>query len=683
MSKRSSKKSKSSKPPFPRRRRKPKSLKKPEKTEQKKISKPKSTAEIITGTLRLHARGFGFVIPAEPAKHPQDIFIPKQFTENAVDGDVVEVEINPRVNLEKGPEGRILQILKRGHTHLAGIILPALPTTTRKESPVFAHIPLLGSTRKVIVQPSDQPVTAGDRVILEVIKWGGEDSPTVCVVTQKMGNIEDPSCDVPAAIKEFDLRHLFLDSALEQAKKMGNKVLSKDLKDRLDLTKETCVTIDPETAKDFDDALSIQKNENGGFQLGVHIADVAYYVPFQSPLDQEASLRGNSTYFPGYCLPMLPHVLSDELCSLKQDVVRLTISVLMTFDQEGTLLNSRVERSFIKSKKRFTYGEAKSVLDGQKKSPFLLELQTMVELCQLLKTKRHMRGSIDFALPDLVIQVNEKGRPLGVKIEEYDITHQLVEEFMLKANEVVATTLTNRGKTLLYRVHEKPSNENMEDFFAMARALGFTLPVKPDQADIQKLFERAKTTPFSQQLAVGFIRNMKLATYSPNNVGHFGLGLEYYCHFTSPIRRYSDLITQRLLFTEEEDNVDLSKVALKCSDQERLSFRAESSVKLLKKLRLLKEYMEEDPTRSYTAIITRIKPFGLSFEMQTLFLEGFLHISELENDYFTYEPKQPALVGKRSKKSHVIGNQIQVRPLSIDLINLESKWELITEKPRR
>lgn len=652
------------------------------KTTKQPAGKKESETEIVTGTLRIHARGFGFVIPNELSKCSQDIFIPRQSTDNAVDGDLVEVELNPHINLEKGPEGRILSVLKRGHTHLAGIISPP-PTNSKEEVGLFAYVPLLGSNRRVIVQPShEKPAKIGDRVILRVIEWGEETSPTICMVSHQIGSINDPSCDVQAAIEEFDLRHVFPASALKQAQKIGDKVLQRDLVGRLDLSKENCITIDPETAKDFDDALSIKK-EQKGFKLGVHIADVAHYIPFGTPLDKEASLRGNSTYFPGYCLPMLPHQLSDELCSLKQDVIRLTISVLMTFDLEGHLLNSHIARSFIKSKKRFTYGEAKEVLDGKKKSPFSLDLKAMAELCQLLKNQRHLRGSLDFALPDFVIQVDEKGRPFGIKIEEYDITHQLVEEFMLKANEVVATTLTNRGKTLLYRVHEEPSQENMEDFFSMVRALGFTLPVKPDQKDMQKLFEKAKKTPFSQQLAIGFIRNMKLATYSPNNIGHFGLALEYYCHFTSPIRRYSDLVTQRLLFSEAEEPIDLIKIALKCSDQERLSFRAENNVKLLKKLRLLWAYMQEDQERSYLATITRIKPFGLSFEIQELLLEGFLHISELEDDYFTYEQKQPALVGKRSKKTHVMGNLIQVRPLSIDLIHLESKWELVTEKPRR
>jgi ribonuclease R len=317
--------------------------------------------------------------------------------------------------------------------------------------------------------------------------------------------------------------------------------------------------------------------------LGVHIADVAHYVRPGTPLDKEAIQRCNSTYFPGTCVPMLPEELSNELCSLKEGQIRLTVSVLMDFDKTGTLIKHQVVRSCIKSKKRLTYFQAKDILDGKAKSPHLKTLKSMVELCTLLKKKRYERGSIDFALPELVVVVNEKGEPEGLKKIEYDVTHQLVEEFMLKANEIVAMELHLRGKQLIYRVHEEPQEENFEDFLQLARTLGFHVPVQATSKDLQALFAEAKHTSFFQQLSVGFIRSMKLAQYSQENVGHFGLSLEHYCHFTSPIRRYSDLIIERLLFDEEPEGLDLEKIAKFCSDQERVSFRAEMSVKTLKK----------------------------------------------------------------------------------------------------
>jgi ribonuclease R len=282
-----------------------------------------------------------------------------------------------------------------------------------------------------------------------------------------------------------------------------------------------------------------------------------------------------------------------------------------------------------------------------------------------------------------VIIVDEKGQPHKTKRVEYDITHQLVEEFMLKANETVAKHLSDKGKPVVFRIHEAPDKEDFDDFYAMARSMGFTLPSAPSQKDIQALFEKAKKTPFAAQLAVGFIRSMNLAIYSPNNIGHYGLALEYYCHFTSPIRRYTDLVIQRLLFDQEGKDLEIDKIAEIASERERISFRAESSVKTLKKLRLMDHWMKEEPTEVYDAIITRIKPFGLFFDISHLMLEGFLHISELENDYFVFNESQNILVGRTSGKTHRTGDPIKVRPTAIDLVLLESKWELAVPKKER
>jgi ribonuclease R len=641
------------------------------------VKKPEP--DVVTGTLRMHPRGFGFVIPDHPSECPQDIFIPKHLVDNAVDGDKVEIAINPDSNSEKGPEGRIICILKRGRSHLGGTI-----RDIDTNGNLIAHVPLLGASKPVVVHPKNEMVLkVGDRVILKVLQWGNDTHPTLGEVSHYIGHITDPSCDIEAAIEEFDLRNHFGKAAIKDATSFGSKVSKKDLKGRVDLSKMTCFTIDPDTARDYDDALSLTKDKNGNYHLGVHIADVAHYIPPSSSLDLEAYERCNSTYFPGACIPMLPEELSNELCSLKAKVIRLTVSVLMEFDDEGSLLGHKIVRSYIKSSKRFTYQEAKEVLDGKKKSPFSASLKLMVDLCLLLKKKRYERGSIDFSLPDMSIEIDKKGQPTGIKIIEYDITHQLVEEFMLKANEVVAKHLSDKGKGLLYRIHEEPSSDNFQDFFNLARTLGFSLPSEPTTKDIQKLFNEAKHTSYAAQLSIGFIRSMKLAYYSPDNVGHYGLSLEHYCHFTSPIRRYTDLITERLLFDEEGENLDLHKVALKCSEQERISFRAETSVKILKKLRLLQILMKEDPERQYSAVVTRLKPFGLFFEIPEIMLEGFLHISQLENDYFFFDQQRNLLVGRSSGRVHRVGEPIKVQASSLNLILLESKWTLVTSAPRQ
>lgn len=639
-----------------------------------KISLKKEREEVVSGLLRMHPKGFGFVIPDNRALYPEDIFIPKHLTDGAVEGDLVEVVINQESVSEKGPEGKIVSVTKRARKHLGATI-----RLVNANGEIMAYAPLLGVSKPVLVfTPEDVSLKVGDRVILDVKEWGTDKEPTRCEFSHLIGNIEDPSCDVAAAVEEFDIRSSFSKAVVEQAKAYGKKVAEKELKKRLDLSKEECFTIDPDTAKDFDDALTLTKDRKGNFRLGVHIADVAHYVGAGTPLDKEALERCNSTYFPGTCIPMLPEELSNELCSLKPDVIRLTVSVLMDFDKQGTLLKHEVVRSYIKSKKRFTYFEAKEVLDG-KKSPHSKTLKLMVELCHLLKKKRYERGSIDFSLPELVVVINAKGEPEGLKKIEYDITHQLVEEFMLKANEMVAVELNRRGKRLIYRVHEIPQEENFADFLQFARTLGLVVPVKPTSQELQAIFEEAKKTPYFPQLSVAFIRSMRLAQYSPDNVGHFGLGLEHYCHFTSPIRRYSDLVIQRLLFDEEPEGMNIDQIAQRCSDQERVSFRAEMSVKTLKKLRLLHKFFQEDPNREYNALITKIKPFGLYFELQDLMLEGFLHISELENDYFVYDEKRSILFGRSSGKIHKLGAAIKVRLSHVDLIKIESGWILSAE----
>jgi ribonuclease R len=644
---------------------------------QKIIPPTPSPQALMSGTIRVHPKGFGFVEPDRRIEHPQDIFIPKHLTDGAVDGDRVEVEINLLSVSEKGPEGKVIAVLERGRTHV-GATLHHMSS----KSVAYAYSPLLGTSKYIAVKPK-KTSRVGDRVIIKIRDWGNDHEGPEGEITHFLGHISDASCDNHCAIEEFDLRSTFPPEALEQTAKWGDKVSKSELKKREDLTDLDAMTIDPETAKDFDDALAIRKTPQGGYHLRVHIADVAHYVSAGSPLDLEAYERGNSTYFPGYCLPMLPHELSDQLCSLQPGVIRLTVSVLMDFDKEGTLKNYRIARSFIQSAKRFSYEEAKEVLDGKKTSPYLKELQTMVELCHLLKAKRFERGSIDFALPDLVIVVDDKGHPTATKRVEYDITHQLVEEFMLKANELVAQHLVQKGKPTLFRVHQEPEAKDFDEFFALARSLGFSLPPKPEQRDIQALFEKAKKTPHGGQLAISFIRSMNLALYSPHNVGHYGLALEHYCHFTSPIRRYTDLIIGRLLFDEEGKNLDVEKIAEQCSLRERISFRAENSVKLLKKLRLMHHWMKEDPAAVFEAVVTKVKPFGLYFDIAHLMLEGFLHISELENDYFVYTAAQNSLVGRSSGQTHTVGEKVTVRPLAIDLILLESSWELVVPKKQR
>lgn len=632
----------------------------------------KSTAAIISGILRLHPRGFGFVKPENASADTEDIFIPKHLTLNAIDGDTVEVMVNQEVTHDKGPEGRVITISSRSRTHLAGIV----KATARDGTPI-AYAPMLGMSQSIFVESHDSPpLIVGDRIVMEVLEWGTKDSPTLCKLSHRLGHISDCSCDIPAAIEEYELRKEFPAKAVEEARSFGRSVPKGEINKREDLRKLTCFTIDPDTAKDYDDAISLSKDKDGNYLLGVHIADVSYYVRPGTALDIEAQLRCNSTYFPGVCLPMLPGELSNNLCSLKANVNRLTVSVMMTIDPQGNVTHHRIFRGVIKSAKRFTYREAKEVLDGKKKSVHRPTLQLMTELCGVLKKQRYERGSVEFALPDLSVIVDEKGKPIKTDYILYDITHQLVEEFMLKANEMVALHLSNIGKNLTYRIHDVPSEDNMKDFSLLAGVFGFTLSEKPTSREIQKLFEEAMETPYGPYLATSYIRRMRLAVYSADNIGHYGLSLTHYCHFTSPIRRYVDLVVHRILFHENDDKEQLEMIATRCSDQERISAKAENSVVLLKKLRLLDSIKNEEPFKEYEAVVTRTKNFGVYFEIVELMLEGFLHVSELEDDYYVFDETSNTLKGRRHHVIFSAGKKIFVMLKEVDFITLESVWSL-------
>lgn len=623
---------------------------------------------IVRGTIAVHPRGFGFVDQPSPQ---QDIFIPKTLMNGAVDGDTVDVVANLTTFSEKGPEGKVVAIVERKRKQIVGTVVEC----TRHSAAVYS--PLLGEMHPVScpLLPSDH-VKQGDRVVLDVETWGQKKEPAACSLAQVIGNVADPKADIPYIILENGLRHEFPPAAIEEAKACGTRVRPTDLVGRVDLRDLECVTIDPETAKDFDDAISLEKIGEE-YRVGVHIADVSFYVRENSALDIEASLRCNSTYFPNTCIPMLPRELSENLCSLKPNVSRLTVSVFFNINAHGETTHWEVVRSVIKSKKRFTYSQAKEVLDGKAQSRHDCLLRNMVHVCELLKARRSERGSVQLYIPELVVKVDEHGNPTGMKVVEYDITHQMVEEFMLKANEIVALHLAQRGKEVSYRVHEEPAEESLRDFSTLVTAFGFELPPLPSPHDIQRLFVEIEHSPHAGYLATCYIKSMRLACYSPDNIGHYGLGLEHYCHFTSPIRRYIDVIIHRLLLEQGPDKETLTKICQDASERERASARAEGSLITIKKLRFLQQECQRSPNKEFRAIITRVKPFGIFFDVIDVMVEGFLHVSELENDYFLFDDEQSELRGSNSGIAYRSGEHIIVTCSSIDIIMQEASWQMV------
>lgn len=624
--------------------------------------------DLVRGSLKVHPRGFGFV---EVVDLEEDVFIPKPYINGAIDGDVVDVWINPESKSEKGPEGKVISIVLRNRSTLVGTVHSV------KKNYVLVLSALLGSKNLAQVeQPENEPLIVGDRIQLEVTEWGSKEQPTTGKLLKKIGNIEDASCDTTAAILENGIRDDFPKKVLAEALSFGTRITKRDLKGRVDLTDLECFTIDPDTAKDYDDAVSLVENSRG-YVLGVHIADVSHYVQAGSALDVEAQARCNSTYFPDRCVPMLPHELSDNLCSLREGVIRLTVSVFIHLDKKGNTKHWEIVRSYIRSKKRFTYKQAKKILDGQVQSAYKPILKKMVDVCMLLKQKRAERGSVQLYMPELFVHVDEKGAPTHTEIIQYDITHQMIEEFMLKANEIVAIDLSQQKKELTFRVHEEPAKESLREFSALVNAFGYCLPQDPSPIDIQQFFVEIESSSYAEYLATCYIKSMRLACYSPDNIGHYGLSLEHYCHFTSPIRRYVDLVVHRLLFEERQKKEVIKQICKEASERERISARAEGSVAFLKKIRLLKKILEAQPDKYFEAIITRIKAFGVYFDILELMFEGFLHISELQDDYFIYNDESMHLKGKWTHAVYKAGDRLLVRVSRIDLISQEVTWEYV------
>jgi ribonuclease R len=621
----------------------------------------------VRGTISIHPRGFGFV--NRPSPH-EDIFIPKALINGAVDGDLVDAIATTHPFSEKGPEGRVVDVIQRKHRQVAGTVTEA----HGKTATVYSS--LLGEIHPIIchIEPS-QKVKKGDRVLLNVRSWGQKREPTECSLEKVLGHVSDPSVDVPFVIAESGIRQEFPPAAIEEAKRYGTRVKPSDLKGRVDLRELLCVTIDPDTAKDFDDAISIEKI-GSDYRVGVHIADVSYYVRPESAMDTEARLRCNSTYFPNTCIPMLPRELSENLCSLKPNVMRLTVSVFFNVTQSGETTDWEIVRSVIKSKKRFTYREVKAILDGAKSQHKPL-LQAMEAVCERLKKRRSERGSVQLYVPEMIVKVDEKGVPTGMDLVEYDISHQMVEECMLKANEIVAIHLGRRGKDVSYRVHEEPAEESLKDFSSLVSSYGYYLPDVPTPQDIQKFFLEVEGSPHASYLAVCYIKSMRLACYSPDNIGHYGLSLEHYCHFTSPIRRYIDVIIHRLLLEDGPDRATLTEICQEASERERSSAKAEGTVVTIKKLRLLEEQRRKKPNKSFGAIITRVKPFGIFFDITSLMLEGFLHVSELEDDYFLFDDDTSRLEGCDFGHTYGSGDHIIVRCERVDISMQEASWVLV------
>ncbi|MGB9082731.1 MAG: ribonuclease R [Desulfuromonadaceae bacterium] len=624
------------------------------------------------GRISAHRDGYGFVTPDEGG---EDIFIPSKFLKGAMHGDLVEASSSPSRMGGGKRDGRVMAVLERATSRIVG----------RYEE----------TRRGAIVIPEDQrlnlvvaiPVKGrgvaedGHQVVAELTSYPIGGRPAEGKIVEVLGWPDDPEVEVQSVIRRFDLPHIFPPDTLAEAEGIAETVSHDDLKGRVDLRSMPTVTIDGETARDFDDAVSLRR-EGENFRLWVSIADVSHYVKKDSPLDREAYLRGTSVYFPDRCIPMLPERLSNGICSLNPHVDRLTMTAEMLFDRAGTMLESAFYSSVMQSTARLTYTIVKQIIvDNDREladkyrpvSPMLLEMK---ELALILMEMRKKRGSIDFDLPEPEIIIGLTGRTEGIIRAERNLAHQLIEEFMLAANEAVARSVTARDIPFLYRVHENPDPAKLQTFQEFVYGFGYEFKLveeKVKPSELQRLLAQADGRPEERMINYSLLRCMKQARYAAENVGHFGLASDCYCHFTSPIRRYPDLVVHRILkasLNSEGKHASrqlamaterLAEVAEHTSKRERVAMEAERDVVEMKKL----QYMQQHVGEQFDGYITGVTGFGFFVELEELFVEGLVHISTLTDDTYSHAEKQHSLIGRRTGTVYRIGDAARVTVASV------------------
>ncbi len=630
-------------------------------------------APIIQGKLECFSQGFGFVIP-EVAGNP-DIYIPEEAMKSsiALNGDTVLVKIESRPRAGK-PRGRIVKLVKRNKTSFIGLF----------ESDRYGQF--VSPQEKRVFQPIRVPrgksgkAQPGQMVMVSLTEPAqGKISILEGEITRVLGYPGDYGVDMESIIAKHGLPMEFSDTVLKEAEKQALKSVMSD--GRLDYRDKLIFTIDPEDARDLDDAVSLEHTFEGHYLLGVHIADVSQYVTEGTELDKEAGTRGTSVYFPDRVIPMLPTALSNGVCSLHPAVDRLTLSCFLEYNAQGTLLKTRFAETIIRTRARFHYDQIQDVLDGKSTPGFLKEysdcvplIRELSELSLLLRKKRGERGSIDFNLPEVKIILDDKAKPIGIKKEENTLSHQLIEEFMLAANTAVATHMHSQGIPFVYRVHPSPDVEKLREFSAFLRPLGYKLKVTdPMEAkEIQRLLKSAAGKPEERLINSLLLRSMQEARYSVENSGHFGLAATFYTHFTSPIRRYPDLMVHRLLrrdiqkslaaMNKEELLKRLEESCRLCSEAERRSMESEREAKLTKKLEFLQDHLGS----IHPGVISGVVRFGVFVEMDDILVDGLIPLESLGNDEFIFLEDQYLIKGKKSKRSFRLGDSIRVKIVRIN-----------------
>lgn len=636
----------------------------------------------VEGVFRANDKGFGFVhLDDEEA---DDVFINSDATKLALDGDRVKVKITAGGNPwnGKGPEGQVEEILERGASSIVGEYTP-LEDLQAKISHFAGYV--ISTNKKfkkyrVYVSENGLIPQMGDMVKVSLKTYPTEDLPDQMTgaVVEIIGNKNDPGVDIMSIVAEHDIRTEWPEDALEQANAIPDHVTEEERHEagRRDITDQPAVTIDGDDSKDFDDAVVLWKLDNGNYHLGVHIADVAHYVKEGTPLDREAFARGNSTYLVDRVIPMLPFRLSNGICSLNEGVDRLVLSCDMEITPEGERVSYDIYPAVMRSHGRLTYNKVNQALRADVPDSDLEDkyvkvrpmLKDMAALHEALYNKRHARGAIDFEEPEAKIIVDEKGKPVDIVLHSRGTAEKMIESFMLLANETVAEAYYRKKVPFLYRVHETPEADRITRFFEFCSAFGLNVKADPNDIeplDLQKVVTKTLGTPEEAVLQMMLLRSLKQAHYSEDPLGHFGIAAKYYTHFTSPIRRYSDTMAHRMIHAYLEEGMgdevkehfkeELPEVADQTSMQERRSIDTERATNDLK----MTEYMADQVGNKFEAVISSVTSFGMFVQLENT-VEGLIHISNLKDDYYSYDEKTMTLTGRATHKKYKVGMPIKV-----------------------
>jgi ribonuclease R len=620
----------------------------------------------ITGALQITQGGFGFVIPND--RNLKDVFIAARNLNTAFNGDTVEVVLFANQK-GKNIEGQIIGILKRKREEIVGTLQKTNSFYFLKPDDNEFHRDIYISKNKLL------GAKTGDKVIAGSIKWDTPDLNPEGEIIELIGKSGSHDTEIISLAREFNLQYRFSDHTLKEAEQISEDISEEDLKGRIDFREKSVFTIDPLDAKDFDDALSIELLSNDNYSIGIHIADVSNYVEYHTNLDKDALSRGNSVYLVGKVIPMLPEKLSNNICSLVPYKDRCTYSVIAEITKRGKIESYKIEKSIINSKRRFTYEEVQEIIDNQT-GDFAKEIMQMNSLAQTLRKKRLREGSIDFFSPEVKFELDDAGIPIRIFKKETQQSNMLVEEFMLLANKLVAKHIAapehGNIKPFVYRVHDLPDNEKILEFAKFVKSLGYSFDpgASSRSSQFQLLMQSVKGTEEEAVINELAIRSMAKAVYSVHNIGHYGLGFRYYTHFTSPIRRYSDLMVHRLLFQYLQkkgnfkySNEDLDKISDHLSITERNATDAERKSVKLKQTQYLQNHVGEE----FHAIISGVAYFGIFVKIIDILAEGLVKIRDLENDSYLYDEKKYAIVGKTTKKQYRLGDKVRVKLIRVDV----------------